>query len=76
MIRVSISSSQEIFVIRLKHKIEYVVEKKFGKIKSLNKRAIFIFGHLFLSLTKLIIKEITVRGSAKLMVYSNFKQKE
>lgn len=58
MILVTISSTEEEFVIRLKHKIDYVVEKKFGKIKSLNIRTVYLFTQLFLSITKLIFREI------------------
>jgi hypothetical protein len=35
---VSISSIEEKFVIQLRHKINYVVEKKFGRIKSFNNK--------------------------------------
>lgn len=61
MILVSISSTEEKFVIQLKHKIDYVVEKKFGKTKSLNKRIIYLFVQLFFSIIKLIFKEAFVR---------------
>lgn len=61
MILVSISSTEEKFVIRLKHKINYVVEKKFGRIKSLNKKTIYLFVQLFFSITKLIYKEAFAR---------------
>ena len=61
MILVSISSTEEKFVIRLKHKIDYVVEKKFKRAKSVNKRTIYMFEQLFFSITKLIFKEIFVR---------------
>lgn len=37
MILVSIASAEEKFVILLRHKINYVVEKKFGRTKSLTK---------------------------------------
>jgi hypothetical protein len=63
MIYASISSNEEKFVIELRHKIDYVVEKKFGRIKSLNKRTIYVFVQLFFSITKLIFKEIFVRFS-------------
>ena len=58
MILVTISSSEEEFVIRLKHKIDYVVEKKFGKIKSINIKTVYLFAQLFLSITKLIFREL------------------
>ncbi len=61
MILVTISSTEEEFVIRLKHKIDYVVEKKFGKINSLNIKTIYLFAQLFLSTTKLIFREIFLR---------------
>jgi hypothetical protein len=62
MILVSISSTEEKFVIRLKHKINYVVEKKFWTNKSLDKRTIYVFVQLFLSAAKLILKEVFVRS--------------
>jgi len=58
MIIVSIFSSEEKFVIRLKHKIDLVVEKKFFRTYSLSQRTIYLFVHLFFSTTKLIYKEI------------------
>ena len=61
MILVSISSTEEKFVIQLKHKIDYVVEKKFERTKSLNNRTIYVLEQLFFSITKLIFKEIFVR---------------
>jgi len=62
MILVSISSTEEKFVIRLKHKIDYVVEKKFGRIKSGTTRTFSVFVQLFLSSIKLILKELFVRS--------------
>lgn len=62
MIYASISSSEEKFVIELRHKIDYVVEKKFGRIKSLNNRTIYVFAQLFFSITKLIFKEVFTRS--------------
>ena len=61
MILVSISSTEEKFVIKLKHKINYAVEKKFERTKSVNQRTIYVFEHLFFSITKLIFNEIFVR---------------
>jgi len=58
MIIVSIFSSEEKFVIRLKHKIDLVVEKKFFRAYSLSQRTIYLFVQLFFSTTKLIYKEI------------------
>ncbi|MCX6150336.1 MAG: hypothetical protein NTX22_07445 [Ignavibacteriales bacterium] len=58
MIRVSISSSEEKYVIQLRHKIDYVIEKKFKRSKSLNKRTVYVFVQLFLSITKLIFLEL------------------
>lgn len=57
MILVSISSTEEKFVIRLQHKIDYVVEKIFGRTLSIGRRGIYLFVQLLLSLTKLIYKE-------------------
>jgi len=61
MILVRISTTDERFVIELKHKIDYMVEKKFRRIKSLKNRTIYVFVHLFLSAAKLILKEIFMR---------------
>jgi hypothetical protein len=38
---ISISSMDEKLVVRLKHIIDYVIEKLFGRTKSLNKKAIY-----------------------------------
>jgi hypothetical protein len=62
MIFVSISSTEDKFVICLNHKIEHVIENKFGRIKSLNKRIIYVFVQLFFSTSKLILKEVFVRS--------------
>jgi len=62
MILVRISTTEEKFVIELKHKIDYMVEKKFRKIKSLKNRTIYVFVQLFLTTAKLIFKEIFVRS--------------
>jgi len=61
MILVSISSTEEKFVIRLNHKINYVVEKKFGKTVGSNTRTFSVFVQLFFSMIKLIFKEAFVR---------------
>ena len=58
MIIVSIFSSEEKFVIRLKHKIDLVVEKKFFKAYSSSQRSFYLFVQLFFSTTNLIYKEI------------------
>jgi hypothetical protein len=58
MILVSISSTEEKFVIRLRHKIDYVVEKKFGITSSSGRRRNYLFIQLFFSFTKLIYKEL------------------
>ena len=63
MIIVSISSTEEKFIIKLKHKIDYIVEKKYKVTKSLNKRTIYVFVYLFLSMIKMIIKEVFVRSN-------------
>ena len=62
MIIVSISSTEEKFVIKLKHKINYVVEKNYRRITSLNKRAICVIVQLFFSTLNLIYKEIFLRS--------------
>jgi hypothetical protein len=62
MILVSIYSEEETFVIRLKHKIDYVAEKKYVKTKSLNSRTIYVFGQLIFSIVKLIFKEVFVKS--------------
>jgi len=58
MILVSVSSTEDKFVIRLNHKINYVIENKFGKIKSLERRTLYVIAKLFLLIPKLIFKEI------------------
>jgi len=58
MIIVSITSSEEKIVIRLKHKLDYVVEKNFLTTNYFRKRNIYVFVQLFLSITKLMTKEI------------------
>jgi len=58
MITVSISSTDQKLVIRLKHKIDYEIEKKFGSKKSLNRRTMYVFLQLFFSFAALIYKEI------------------
>ena len=62
MIYASISSTEEKFVIELKHKIDYVVEKKFERTKSLNNRTIYVLEQLFFSITKLKFKEMFIRS--------------
>ena len=62
MIIVTISSTKEKLVVRLKHKIDYVVEKKFGRTKPLNNRTMSVFVLLFSSITKLIFKEVFMRS--------------
>lgn len=62
MINVSITSTEEKFVIELRHKIAYVVERKFGRIKSLNQKTRYVFVQLFLTTAKLMIKEIFMRS--------------
>jgi hypothetical protein len=61
MILVSISSAEEKLVIKLKHKINYTVEKNFERTKSVKQRTIYVFEQLFFSITKLIFKEIFIR---------------
>jgi len=62
MIIVSIFSSEEKFVIRLKHKIDLVVEKKFFRAYSSSQRSFYLFVQLFFSTTKLIYKEIVAES--------------
>jgi len=62
MIIVTISSTKEKLVVRLKHKIDYVVEKKFGRTKPFKKRTMYVFVLLFFSITKLIFKEVFMRS--------------
>ena len=61
MILVSIYSTEEKFVIRLKHKIDYVFEKKFLETNFSNRRTIYVFAQLFFSIIKMIYKEIFKR---------------
>jgi hypothetical protein len=61
MILVSISSSEEKFVIHLKHKINLVIEKKFGNAKALNRKTAYVFILLLLSFLNLLFKEIFLR---------------
>lgn len=61
MILVSISSSEDKFVIKLHHKINYVIEKEFGRINSIAKRTNFIIVQLFLGIVKLLFKEVLAR---------------
>lgn len=61
MILVSISSSEDKFVIKLNHKINFVIEKEFGRIKSITKRTNFVVVQLFFATAKLLYKEIFVR---------------
>lgn len=59
MILVSISSTEEKLVIRIKHKIEYLLESKYKK--SIKKRNLYVFVLLFLSCAVLMSKEIFMR---------------
>ena len=58
MITVSILSTNDKLIVRLKHKIDYVVEKKFGRTQSFNQRTMYVFVQLFFSFTKMIFKEV------------------
>jgi hypothetical protein len=62
MITVSISSTDEKLIVRLKHKIDYVVEKKLAKTNSFNKGTMYVFVLLFFSLSKMITKEVFMRS--------------
>ncbi|NCQ17275.1 MAG: hypothetical protein COZ80_09810 [Ignavibacteria bacterium CG_4_8_14_3_um_filter_37_9] len=64
MILVSISSTEEKFVIKLKHKIYFVVEKKFKQAKPLHKRTIYVFVQLFFSTVRMIYKELFMKPRA------------
>ena len=48
---VSISSIEEKFVIQLRHKINYVVEKKFGRTRPETKEQPIVLVQLFFSIT-------------------------
>jgi hypothetical protein len=65
MIIVSIFPTEEKFVIHLKHKIDFIVEKKFGRIKSLNKRTMYVFVHLLFSVVRLVFKETLMKRTNK-----------
>ncbi len=58
MILVSISSTEEKYVIRLKHKIEFETEQNFANSKPFGKRTFYVFAQLFLSISKLIYLEM------------------
>ena len=62
MITVSISSTEEKLIVRLKHNIEYVAEKNFGRTQSFNQRTMFLLYLLFFSFTKMILKEAFIRS--------------
>jgi hypothetical protein len=61
MILVRIHPSEDKFLIELSHKIDYVVEKKFGRTKSLNRRTAYLFTHLIIAAAILLIKEMLMR---------------
>ena len=60
MIIVSIFPTEEKFVIHLKHKIDFIVEKKFGRIKS-NKRTLYVFMNLLFSVIRLVFQETLMK---------------
>jgi len=62
MIIVSISSTEEKFVIQLKHKIDYMVVKKYRYSKLPITKTVYLFVHLFYSMVKLIYSEIFLRS--------------
>lgn len=57
MISVSITTTEEKLVIRLKHKIDYVVEKNFVGLQSLQLKTGYIFTQLFFSVAVMLFKE-------------------
>lgn len=61
MIRVSIASSENKFVIRLNHNTEYLVENTVSIEKFKNMRTLYVFILLFLAIPQLLLKEITAR---------------
>jgi hypothetical protein len=61
VIFVRIYPSDEKFTIELQHKIKYVVEKKFGKTKSLDRRTFYVFAQLLFATIMLISKEVFMR---------------
>lgn len=62
MILVRIYPAEEKFIIELQHKIKYVIEKDFGRIKSMNKRTVYVFAQLFIATAKLLTKEVFARA--------------
>ena len=62
MITVSILSTEEKLIVRLKHHIEFVAEKNFGRTQSFNQRTTYLFYLLFFSFTKMILKEAFMRS--------------
>ncbi|MDP2300869.1 MAG: hypothetical protein Q8N03_00400 [Ignavibacteria bacterium] len=58
MISVSITTTQEKLVIRLKHRIEYVVEKKLQGLLYSKRNSGYVFAQLFFSVAVLLTKEI------------------
>jgi hypothetical protein len=61
MVTVSILSTDDKLVVRLKHKIDYVVEKKLGSAKSFNQSNMYVFVQLFFTYTKMIFREVFIR---------------
>ncbi len=62
MILVSISSTVEKFVIQLRYKINYLVEKKFGRTKSFNKKQYMCLYNRSFLIKELIFKETFVKS--------------
>jgi len=58
MISVSITTTQEKLVIRLKHKIEYVVEKKMQGLLYFKRNSGYVLTQLFYSVVVLLVKEM------------------
>lgn len=61
MISVSITTTDEKLVIRLKHKIEYVVEKQMKGFRKFKRNSGYVLTQLFLSVAVLFFKEIAAR---------------
>jgi hypothetical protein len=61
VILVRIYPTDEKFIIELQHKIIYVVEKKFEKTKSLERRTFYVFAQLSFAVIALISKEVFMR---------------
>lgn len=61
MFLVRIYPTDEKFTIELQHKIKYVLEKNFGKTKSLYRRTFYVFSQLIFATLVLMSKEVFMR---------------